>query len=126
VVEVHATVPPRSFLDALGLLWLQNLILLVTATIGLGTYILSSHRERRRATVDVVLHTLGDPEADKALNWMHDLVRNGLDIPHLLSDAGIDDRRVIFAVLNHYEFMASGLKTGVFDKKVTSACTFPR
>jgi len=49
---------------------------------------------------------------------MHDLVRAGLDIPHLLSEAGIEDRRVIFAVLNHYEFMASGLKTGAFDKKV--------
>lgn len=49
---------------------------------------------------------------------MHDLVRKGLDIPHLLTEAGLADRRIILSVLNRYEFMASGLKTGAFDKEV--------
>lgn len=49
---------------------------------------------------------------------MHDLVRKGLDIPRLLTGAGLDDRRILLAVLNRYEFMASGLKTGAFDRKV--------
>jgi len=108
----------QPFQNSLGSIWLQNLILTVTATIGLGTYILSSTRERRRATVDVLLNTLNDPEANKALDAVHDLIRVGLDIPQLLSAAGLNDRRLILSVLNRYEFMASGLKTGAFDKTV--------
>ncbi len=102
----------------IGSIWLQNLILLTTATIGLGSYILSSRHERRRATVDVLLSNLGDKEAIAALSRVHDLIKAGLDIPHLISDAGVADRRTIFSVLNRYEFMASGLKTGAFDKTV--------
>lgn len=104
--------------NSLGSIWLQNLILAATATIGLGTYIFSSKHERRRATVDVLLNTLNDPEANKALDVVHDLINAGLDIPYLLSPAGLSQRRLILSILNRYEFMASGLKTGAFDKKV--------
>jgi hypothetical protein len=109
---------PHPFVDFFGSLWLQNLILAVTATIGLWSYISSSRHERRRDTVDVLLQTLNDPEANKALDHMHDLVRQGLDIPHLLAQSGLKDRRIILSVLNRYEFIASGLKTGAFDKAV--------
>ena len=120
MVQLVLTEPPTAhpLTDFFGSLWLQNLILAVTAIIGLWSYILSSRHERRRATVDVLLQTLNDPDINAALDKMHDLVRKGLDIPRLLTGAGLDDRRILLAVLNRYEFMASGLKTGAFDRKV--------
>ena len=119
---MNAPFPPQDWLDQIlkiiGSLWLQNIILAVTATIGLGSYIFSARSQRRRDTVDALLRNLNDKEADAALTHVHALVRARLDIPHLLSQAGIADRRIILSVLNRYEFMASGLKMRAFDRTV--------
>jgi hypothetical protein len=71
-------------LDILGTPWIQNLILALTAVIGILTFRSSSHQERRRATVDVLLHTLDDAEFQKARTQVLALIKSGLDIPYLL------------------------------------------
>jgi hypothetical protein len=96
----------------------QNLILAVTAVIGLSSYILTSRGECRRATVDVLLKHLSDLESVKVRRHVYDLLTKGLDIPLLLSDTGMADRRAILTLLNEYEFIASGIRLGAFDETV--------
>ena len=99
-------------------IWVQNAILAVTAIIGLWALRSSRVQERRRATVDVVLQGFEDTELRKARLRVNELVRTGLDIPHLLSNDGTKDRFAIFTVLNRYEFIAAGLREDSFDRKV--------
>jgi hypothetical protein len=108
----------HALLDILGTPWLQNLILALTAVAGILTFRSSSHRERRRATVDVLLHTLDDAEFQKARNQVLALIRSGLDIPNLLSEAGLADRKILLHVLSRYEFIATGVREGAFDARI--------
>ena len=102
----------------LGAPWLQNLILAITAAIGLGTLGASSRQERRRATVDVLLENLDDQKFLDARKKVRALLKPGLDIKRLLSDEGAEDRRQVLSILNRYEFMAAGLRERAFDRKI--------
>src|SRR5208283_1014248 len=81
----------QIFRDLLGAPWLQNTILALTAVIGIWTLGASSRQERRRATVDVLIETLNDPVLSAARTKVRKLIRAGLDIDFLLSDAGLVD-----------------------------------
>jgi len=104
--------------DILGAPWLQNLILAVTAAIGLWTLGASSSQERRRATVDTLLEVLDDKDYLDARRKVRKLIEAGLNIPLLLSKEGVDDRRLVLSILNRYEFMATGLRERAFDTKI--------
>ena len=102
-----------------GEVWFQNLVLIVSAAIAILTLRSSSRHERRRATVDVVLDQL----KDESLTDARLIVRNlknalgGIDSQTILIPADSPTQQAFFTVLNSYEFMATGLKTGAFDKK---------
>ena len=104
--------------EVLGAPWLQNLILAVTAAIGLWTLGASSSQERRRATVDILLQVLDDKDYLDARRKVRKLIEAGLDIPLLLSEEGIADRRQVLSILNRYEFMAAGLRERAFDTNI--------
>jgi hypothetical protein len=104
--------------ELLGAPWLQNLILAVTAAIGLWTLGASSRQERRRATVDVLLATLDDKDSLDTRIKVKALIEAGLDIPVLLSKEGGANRRLILSILSRYEFMAAGLREGAFDEPI--------
>jgi hypothetical protein len=108
----------HTLLDILSTIWIQNLILALTAAIGILTLRSSSHQERRRATVDVLLHTLDDAEFQKARSQVLALIKAGLDIPNLLSEAGLANRKILLHVLSRYEFIAAGVREGAFDEKI--------
>jgi hypothetical protein len=108
----------HTLTELLGAPWLQNLILAVTAAIGLYTLGASSRQERRRATVDVLLELLHDKEFLETRAKVKALIDAGLDIPALLSKEGIDNRRLLLSILSRYEFMASGLREGAFDEGI--------
>jgi hypothetical protein len=118
-VDVHqASLWWRTCLEVLGTAWLQNLILALTAVIGIWTLRVSSHQERRRATVDVILETLDDPKFQEARSKVRQLIKAGLDIPLLLSEAGLANRKIVLHVLSRYEFMAAGVHEGAFDDRI--------
>jgi len=104
--------------DVLDALWFQNLILIVTAGIGLWTLRASSLQERRRATVDVLLDALDDKEFIDGRRAVLALIHAGLDIPRLLSKDGLSDRRKVLSLLTRYEYMASGLRERAFDTRI--------
>ena len=101
--------------------WFQNLILAITAVIGIWTFGSSSRHERRRATVDLVR----DQQKDKALKKARQALRpleldasGKIDFDSILaSEKDSYETRAILTVLNSYEFMASGVRTGAFDEK---------
>jgi hypothetical protein len=98
-------------------LWFQNFILVVTAIIAFVTLRSSSRHERRRATVDVVNDLQKDPifiAARASLRALKD-DSGKIDAPRILLPQDSPDQQAIFTVLNSYEFMATGLKTGAFD-----------
>ena len=46
------------------------------------------------------------------------LIKSGLDIPNLLSEAGLADRKILLHILSRYEFIATGVREGAFDAKI--------
>jgi len=114
----HVTCWWNVIKDFLGAPWVQNLILAITAVIGLWTLGASSRQERRRATVDVLLETLDDKEFLETRTAVRGLIESGLNIPLLLSKEGAANRRLVLTILSRYEFMAAGLREGAFDEKL--------
>jgi Domain of unknown function (DUF4760) len=104
--------------DILGAPWVQNLILGITAIIGLSTFWSSSRQETRRATVEALLENLNNSKLQAARITLKRHVDSGLDISYLVSDPGSADRREILSILNRYEFMASGIREGAFDEEL--------
>jgi len=105
-------------LEVLSAQWLQNLILALTAVIGIWTLRTTSRQERRRATFDAVHETLDSPAFQEARTKVLELLKAGLDIPYLLSEAGLVNRKIVLRVLSRYEFMAAGVNEGDFDAKI--------
>jgi hypothetical protein len=108
----------HEFQNVFGAPWVQNMILAVTAIIGLSTLGASSRQERRRATVDVLLEGLNDPKMREARITVRRMIDSGLNVAHLLSEEGLEDRLIIISILNRYEFMAAGLHEGAFDTSI--------
>jgi hypothetical protein len=98
--------------------WFQNLILAFSAAIAIWTISSSSRHERRRATVDIVR----DQQKDEILIAARATIRgledaNGkIDFDSLLAKKDSAELRAIYNVLNSYEFIASGMRTGAFDE----------
>ena len=99
--------------------WFQNLVLVVTAGIGILTFRSSSQQERRRATVDIVRDQQRDDVLIKARATVRSLedASGRIDFGPILQQKDSEQLRAIYNVLNSYEFIASGLRTGAFDEK---------
>ena len=99
----------------------QNLILVLSAAIGIWTIGSSSRQERRRATVDLVLDQLQDDSLMAHRHTVRRLIDSKADLPAILDLPTIPtpppERIAILAILNLHEFMASGVRQGAFDEK---------
>jgi hypothetical protein len=108
----------RAHSSILNESWFQNLILAFSAAIAIWTISSSSRHERRRATVDIVR----DQQKDEVLIAARATIRgledaNGkIDFDTLLLQKDSAELRAIYNVLNSYEFIASGMRTGAFDE----------
>jgi hypothetical protein len=100
--------------------WVQNLILALTAIIGLITLWVSRRQERRRATVDLALRSFDSTELIKARLDFNTLVKSKLtkQVIKDLIEGPVEKRSPINSVANRYEFIATGLKQGAFDRKI--------
>jgi len=98
-------------------LWFQNFILIATALIAFLALRSSARHERRRATVDVVNDLQKDAVFIAARGALRALKDHGgkINAAEILVPNDSPSQQAIFTVLNSYEFMATGLKTGAFD-----------
>jgi hypothetical protein len=99
--------------------WFQNVILIVSAAIAIATIIITPLLERRRATIDLVRDLQKDDVLIKARETIESLqdASGRIDFDTILTQKDTAALRAILNVLNSFEFMAAGLRTGAFDEK---------
>ena len=75
---------------------------------------------KRRATIDLVISQRANDEFQKARKELVKLHSDGNAMGKWAADEceGTVERNAILEVLNHYEFIAAGIKTNTFDKKL--------
>ncbi|MEL0635510.1 DUF4760 domain-containing protein [Marinomonas sp. TI.3.20] len=74
---------------------------------------------RRRATVDLVLHQKNDLDLKKANSIVNPLLKKqGITQYSNGSHIGSEERSSILFVLNNYEFVATGIREKAFDFKL--------
>lgn len=112
----HATAYLKS--SAANEVWVQSFILILSAAIAILTLRSTSKAERRRATFDIVR----DQQKDEQLIAARAAVRKlknapgGIDVAGILAKQDSPEEQAILTVLNSYEFVASGMENGGFDR----------
>jgi hypothetical protein len=106
-----------AFKQFFGELWIQNVILAVSAIIGIWTIGSSSRNEKRRATVDIVRNQSTDTRLKAAREKFRSLRNKNADFVALFHDQTSEDFLDVREVLNAYEFMAAGVREKAFDEK---------
>lgn len=95
----------------------------VILTFGLGFTAFSiwsnQQENRKRATVDLILHQRSDLKLNEAMDLLGSLVQ-GQDFPSLSQYLNVEkypkERSAILTVLNHREFVSVGINTGIIDE----------
>ncbi|MGB8129923.1 MAG: DUF4760 domain-containing protein [Candidatus Angelobacter sp.] len=106
-----------KLLGETGGFWVQNAILAVSAFLGILTIKSSGRQERRRATIDLVIHQTKDPELIEARQHFHELLGAGeSNFCKHLDDNTSQAYKSVMAILNAYEFAASGIREAAFDE----------
>jgi hypothetical protein len=95
---------------------IDTYILLATALAALYSIHRNTVINRRRATVDLVLHQKNDTDL-KAANELVNPLLNDQNITKYSNKEHMksDEAKAIFTVLNNYEFIATGIKEKTFD-----------
>lgn len=95
---------------------IDSYILLATAFAALYSIHRNTVINRRRATVDLVLHQKNDTDL-KAANVLVNPLLHEQNITKYSNKehVGSAETKAIFAVLNNYEFIATGIKEKTFD-----------
>ena len=81
----------------------------------------SERQAKSRATVDVVLHERGDKEYGAARKKFAELRDSGNSLTQYACakpPAHQEENSSIMTILNQYEFMAAGIRTGAFDEEI--------
>ncbi|MGB6599380.1 MAG: DUF4760 domain-containing protein [Candidatus Acidiferrum sp.] len=98
--------------------WIQNLILTISAVAGIWVIKSSKTQEKRRATIDVIMYQKSDAALQAARKVVLKLHESGeCNFAKYLENTASEEYKSILLVLNGYEFIASGIREGAFDKK---------
>ena len=100
--------------------WVQTGAFILSAFGAIAIIYNNSHQAKKRATIDLVLHELTNPEiieAKKQVAHYHD---NKTDFTQLSCEEykAKPENGHIRTVLNNYEFIAAGIKEGAFDEEI--------
>lgn len=100
--------------------WIQTGAFVLSAIGAIAIIYNNSHQAKKRATIDLVLHELTNPEiieAKKQIAQYHD---SQIDFTNLSckEHKAKPENGYIRTVLNNYEFIAAGIKEGAFDEEI--------
>ena len=99
--------------------WVQTGALLISAAGGILIILSRSRTERRRATVDVVLHQKSDSELVQAKRQLFKLHDDGhQNFAAFLANKDSPEYQAIFKVLNGHEFIAAGIRRKAYDEQL--------
>lgn len=97
----------------------KTIVLTISAIIALIAVINHARTSRRQATIDLVIHQKNDEHLSEARDIVTRLNSdNELTTYAHSQNKGSDERNAILAVLNNYEFIATGMRESAFDLKL--------
>jgi len=97
----------------------KTIVLTLSAIIALIAVINHARTSRRQATIDLVIHQKNDEHLAEARSTVTRLNSdNELTTYAHSQHKGTAERNAILAVLNNYEFIATGMREGAFDLKL--------
>ena len=97
--------------------WVQTGALFLSALGALWIVVSRSLSEKRRATVDLVLHQMGDKELITAIKLVLDLSQNG-NLARFASQPTANEYLAIIKVLNTFEFVAGGIRENAYHEGI--------
>lgn len=107
--------------------WIQNLILAISAIAGIWVIRSSKTQEKRRATIDLVMDQKRDRHLTRCRETLLKLHEEGQkNFALYLEDTSSKEHKAILAVLNGYEFLASGIREGAFDEDTYKRLRYSR
>jgi len=101
--------------------WVQTGAFLFSAFGAIAIIYNNSHQAKKRATVDLVLHENQNERLIKSKRRVTELHEGRHNFTQLACCEKLEteeDNEHILAVLNNYEFIASGIKEGAFDEEI--------
>jgi hypothetical protein len=97
--------------------WVQTGALFLSAIGALWIVFSRSRSERRRATVDLVLHQMKDEDLVKAMHVFFSIYGQG-NLARFASQAESSEYTAIIKILNTYEFVAGGIREKAYDENI--------
>jgi hypothetical protein len=117
VFDAKAVAEPAKWLGETVGFWIQTALLAISAIGAVWIIKARGTQEKRRATVDAIIHQKTEPQLRAArliIKRMHDNGEKNL-AKHLENPAS-EEYTSIIEVLNAYEFISSGVRQGAFDE----------
>jgi hypothetical protein len=96
--------------------WVQTFVLFVSAVAALWLIKSSTKIEKRRATIDLVLHQQHDAAFQDARVWLNKMREEKMELSVFASKPDSAEYKHIMLVLNTHEFVASGIREGAFNE----------
>jgi hypothetical protein len=99
--------------------WIQTGALFLSAIGALWIIVSRERSERRRATIDLVIHQKTDPnlqEAKRHILALHD--SHAQNLSRYLENRDSPDCKNILLLLNNYEFIAAGIRESALDEEI--------
>ncbi|MDR3351456.1 MAG: DUF4760 domain-containing protein [Zoogloeaceae bacterium] len=98
--------------------WIQTVALIASALGAISLIYSNGRATRRRATVAHIIHQESNPELLKAIAVVYKLQRTGVPLAEHLTNEDSPEFQAILKVLNHYEFVALGIRRKAFDESI--------
>lgn len=100
--------------------WIQTGAFVFSALGAIAIIYNNSHQAKKRATIDLVLHELSNPEIIEAKKQVRQCYDSNTDFTKLSCEENKDkpENGYIKTMLNNYEFIAAGIKEGAFDEEI--------
>lgn len=115
---VDTAVPCKFLGETMGF-WIQTGALILSAIFALLLVRSRERSEKRRATVDLVIHEKQDSELQGAKKWILAQHENRVDnFTKYLTDKDAEPFRHILKVLNNHEFIATGIREDALDEEI--------
>nr|WP_034672202.1 MULTISPECIES: DUF4760 domain-containing protein [Acinetobacter]EXB86872.1 hypothetical protein J538_1202 [Acinetobacter sp. 272263]MCK4089646.1 DUF4760 domain-containing protein [Acinetobacter radioresistens]TNX94289.1 DUF4760 domain-containing protein [Acinetobacter radioresistens] len=101
--------------------WFQTAVFALSAVIAIFTLWRNERQAKKRATIDLVLMETQDCNFREVKEKFGKYKKDNLNFTKLACEELIDNaeqNEVIMSILNHYEFIASGVFEGALDEKI--------
>jgi len=98
--------------------WIQTGALLLSAVGALWIVLSRARSERKRATVDLMLHQTQNKHLMDAKKKILELHESGSKFSQYLQDKNSPEYDILITILNTHEFVAAGIRKGAYSESL--------